>query len=113
MPFAQPTNRGIARHDANSIGPHRHQCCAHTTARGGMGRFCASMPTADDNHIISGLFHVKHLSLSNAELRKNRPENRFYIHTPNKRVKRRHCITKMQRQDLGAGIALVEYGARF
>ena len=61
-----------------------------------MCRFSAGMTTTNHDHIKIVLFHVKHLSLSDAKLRKNLAKHRFYIHTPDQRVKGGYRLPQLQ-----------------
>ncbi len=79
--FTQATNGRIAGHYPNAILAERYQNGPRAKARGSCRGFTAGVATPDHNNIDVGMFHVKHLSLPNAETRKDIVQQGFDIHT--------------------------------
>ncbi len=81
--FADPPNRGIARHDPDGGRCHRDKGYRAATPCGSVRCFASSMSPSDDDDIIIRMFHVKR-SLSHTECRKNLAKHVFNAHVPDK-----------------------------
>ena len=92
MTLAQAPDRRITRHHADGFLAHRDQSGSGARARCCVGGLCTCMAAADHNDIECIMFHVKHPSLTNAELRKNLAKNGFYIYPADQRVKRANRV---------------------
>ncbi|VVT10428.1 hypothetical protein RV134_260279 [Roseovarius sp. EC-HK134] len=86
MALAKPPNRWIARHHPDTSPVQRHQCGSHTDPRGRVRGLRASMPTTNNNDVK--MFHVKHLSFTQAEAGENFIEHHLDINTSYQRIKR-------------------------
>jgi hypothetical protein len=80
MALAQTTDSRVTRHDTNGVGAHRDQRRVRACPCGGVRGLGACVAATYNDYVELGMFHVKHASLSNTELREYFAQDGLYIH---------------------------------
>ena len=91
MPLAQPADGRVARHHPDTSPTQRHQRRPRAHACRHMRGLRPGMPTADHDDVK--MFHVKHLSLTQAKAGENLVENHLDIYPSYQRIKRTDSYT--------------------